>query len=248
MESTLNYSIFTEYQINRYNRESVYKKKKYKDLLRSIKEKGQLFPILVDSNYGIIDGNTRFTALKDLGLEVKFLNLNQSKEDCLELMLHTGITQRSWSAYDIANFHAARGVTPYIKLLELHSSTGIGMSFISMVSSKLLNGRPLVSEDGFNDGRMGDFDEIEIRKHLAALKPLISSKKFASKRTLINAFKYVLESRGFDEARDMFLRITYEANRSKKKYGAGETALAMTKMSAHNKADRYSFPVDISNN
>lgn len=119
----------------------------------SIKESMQKFgfipgrPVLITKEWVIIDGQHRFLAAKDLGIEVEFEIL---QGDYVEKMIKLNSTQSNWSLEDYVNSYASQNVDCYRKLLkfqekyELSLSSAITIFFgAGIKSSNIRNGEIL---------------------------------------------------------------------------------------------------------
>ncbi len=119
---TKNYSKFV---FSKQNREV-----KTKTIL-SIKESMQKFgfipgrPVLVTKEFVIIDGQHRFLAAKDLGIEIEFEIL---QGDYVEKMIKLNSTQSNWSLEDYVNSYASQNVDCYRKLLKFQEKYDLSLS------------------------------------------------------------------------------------------------------------------------
>jgi hypothetical protein len=119
---TKNYSKFV---FSKQNREV-----KTKTIL-SIKESMQKFgfipgrPVLVTKEFVIIDGQHRFLAAKDLGIEIEFEIL---QGDYVEKMIKLNSTQSNWSLEDYVNSYASQNVDCYRKLLKFQEKYDLNLS------------------------------------------------------------------------------------------------------------------------
>ena len=109
--STTNYSIFKELPGNR--PDYILRGEK---LLKSIKNFGQLEPIIVNEKMEVIDGQARLYALKKLGLPVEYvIKPGRGHDDCIEV----NTSQKAWKLNDYGQSYAALGLTSYQYLMNL---------------------------------------------------------------------------------------------------------------------------------
>lgn len=106
---------------------SIFKKSKFntdidnlnlKKIILSIKSKNmlELRPILVNSLMEVIDGQHRLEACKHLGLPI-FYTISEEVRD--EDMILLNNNQRCWRLKDYVNFHAKKGKSSYIKIIDM---------------------------------------------------------------------------------------------------------------------------------
>lgn len=102
-----------------YNRKKGVNKKKLQELIDSIKENNylHLHPIIVDSNFNVIDGQHRLRAAKTLNVPVFYVQEDNISE---KHVMNANTAQSSWSIEDIINFFAVKEQdTQYLRLNEL---------------------------------------------------------------------------------------------------------------------------------
>lgn len=93
--STTDYSLFKKMRGNRSISSNP-------NLEEEIKEMGQLSPVMVNSNYEIIDGQHRVEVLKKLNKPVIFII---SDHIVPRTIISINSTQRNWKNEDYLNFH-----------------------------------------------------------------------------------------------------------------------------------------------
>jgi len=108
----------------------------YERLKKSIKEHGQMVPIIVDGNGNVYEGQHRLLACKELNIPVRFIvNPVISLDDISELNSQS----RNWKIDDYLKHHAERDVKDYIKLREIinqHKELNLDTThFITIFSS-----------------------------------------------------------------------------------------------------------------
>ncbi len=118
---TTNYSLFNKAGFNRDVNDAHVAK-----LMKSIKDTGYIveFPIIVDSNYTIVDGQHRFEACKRLGLPIYYTQAK--REFTASDIININSTQKSWSLLDriksLANNPERNNRDEYAKLLAYISN------------------------------------------------------------------------------------------------------------------------------
>lgn len=84
-------------------------------LTRSIKENGLQKPITVDENLVILDGQHRFTALKNLGHQIAYFTANSKMTNIIEM----NTVRRNWQLADYLNHYFQKEVNSYVKIMSL---------------------------------------------------------------------------------------------------------------------------------
>lgn len=84
-------------------------------LIKSIKENGYILnPILVNENFEIIDGQGRFSALKELEMPIDYYIVPDAKiKECIVL----NVNSKNWTTYDFIKSYADQGDVNYKRLL-----------------------------------------------------------------------------------------------------------------------------------
>lgn len=136
MESTTKYTLFSHFEGNRViNQHHVNK------LKTSLQEHGYLkaYPIIVDEELRIIDGQHRFEACKQLGLPIHFVVQKNAKED---LLVNLNILQKKWTTNDYVAYYALQKQNPhYIRLIKLLEDTHIDVaSVLELAKGRELGG------------------------------------------------------------------------------------------------------------
>ena len=129
------------------------------DLEKSLREKSQIFPLIADRNYVLIDGYTRLDIMKKLGLkEVKILkydfDFQQERDKAYELIWTFNGVRRQLDKNErlalfqkiadrIAKIQASKNKTEESKI-DLHAS-----QFLDIESKQIQNDEELLTlEDG----------------------------------------------------------------------------------------------------
>jgi hypothetical protein len=82
-------------------------------------------PVLINNDGVIIDGQHRFLAAKDLGIEIEYEMLGG---DYIEKMIKLNSTQSNWTLEDYINSYAIQNVDCYRKLLKFQEKYDLSMS------------------------------------------------------------------------------------------------------------------------
>lgn len=164
-----------------------------KAIIRSYKEKNlaQYFPILVNSEYEIFDGQHRFLALKELGLEVPYMVAEDLQ---IRYLLLINQNQKNWKLNDFINNQADQGDEDCIRLRDDNKSLGVDFGTLYRMANK----KRLVMED---------IEKYKIRyseAHSKSIHPIIeeieifSGKDFFKNGNFISAYMAVRDVMGFD--------------------------------------------------
>lgn len=86
-----------------------------KRLMSSIKERGQLNPIIVNKRYEVVDGQARLMALKELDMPVKYMVCDYDIEDVIAI----NNTATKWSTRDYVKSFKLQGNSNYAYLEAL---------------------------------------------------------------------------------------------------------------------------------
>lgn len=70
-------------------------------------------PILVNKQMEIIDGNHRFAAAKELGIEIYYMIQDDSKDEDIVLL---NTNQKPWNVYAYLNYYCSRNNPNYVRL------------------------------------------------------------------------------------------------------------------------------------
>lgn len=95
-------------------------------------------PVLITKEWVIVDGQHRFLAARDLGIEIEFEIL---EGNYLDKMIHLNSTQSNWTLEDYVNSYASQNIDCYRKLLkfkekyDLNLSSAITIFFSASVKS-----------------------------------------------------------------------------------------------------------------
>jgi hypothetical protein len=82
-------------------------------------------PVLITKEWVIVDGQHRFLAARDLGIEIEFEIL---EGDYLDKMIHLNSTQSNWTLEDYVNSYASQNIDCYRKLLKFKEKYDLNLS------------------------------------------------------------------------------------------------------------------------
>lgn len=101
METTKNYDEFKLLSLNRH-----LDRRHINELKNSISKNGYLMsnPIIVNKDMEIIDGQHRFIALKEQGMDVPYVVLDRDYDTIIDL----NTTQRKWQIQDYINYYCEK--------------------------------------------------------------------------------------------------------------------------------------------
>lgn len=109
------------------------------ELKESIQAHGYLScnPIIANHNGEIIDGQHRYLACQELGIEPLVITIKDIPD---ELMIDLNKTQRCWGVMDFVNFYSKKGVREYEILKEFIAKTGLAVTpaLIILTSGKTI--------------------------------------------------------------------------------------------------------------
>lgn len=133
VRQTTNYAVFRQLPGNRNT-----------DLLRvnklktSIKENGQLQPIIVNEKNEIVDGQARFAALKELNMPINYIIApGYGHKECVAM----NASQTTWGALAYIKSYADLGVISYVYLLSLTREFKLPLNTILSGASDHVNAR-----------------------------------------------------------------------------------------------------------
>lgn len=129
MSQTKDYDKFNMLDFNRdLDRRHINKLKK------SITQNGYLVanPIIVDSDYNIIDGQHRFIACMEMGLPIYY----EIVEDSQNMIIDLNTTQKKWNMADYVNYYASKGNAHYQRIKTLKNKSNMSYDLILTVANK----------------------------------------------------------------------------------------------------------------
>lgn len=107
---------------------------------KSLQEYGFLDsqPITVNSEMEIIDGQHRFVACKEMGLPIKFVQIQPKRTDNILVSLNT--TQKKWNVLDYVVYYAQQGNSHYVRLLQLSKKYNISITCVCSLAGDSVQG------------------------------------------------------------------------------------------------------------
>lgn len=171
---TKDYSKFIIYNWNRDINKSTLNK-----LHKSVVENGwRVEPIIVNEEYGIIDGQHRYTYAKQNGLPIYYIIIKGlTKEDCQTM----NAVRTNWVASDYIKFYAVQGNSNYSNLMILDATyTDFNLNIITYATGKALAGGGMTNRIMRGDFKCSkeDFENaVEILDYLSNLTPYIKQIK-----------------------------------------------------------------------
>ena len=209
---TTNYDMFSLIKGNR-----PIEKDRVKRLQKQIKQFGLKNPILVTTDKGVLDGQHRLLACKNLSIPVKYIldDIHSTAKGILDLIRAINKDQKNWTAVNVGNSYAQHddlSYKRYMSLIEL----GVSHSFILHACSEFAKGVRGVqcSNNHFRKGELLIPENIyEMIKGLILLfKGSGIDKKIWNRQYFIRALMKLKSVKEFDTYRfiDNFERFPYE--------------------------------------
>lgn len=154
----------------------------YQRLLESIKRRNMLkfHPIHVDKNYNIIDGQHRFRAAKELGIDVFFIiDEKANPGDIVDLNVY----QKSWNTKNFLEFHCEHKLKEYIFFKYLKDKYKFEVS--DMIANFTLDGTCKARVTSFQKGFLKFNDTHEaIEKYCKMISEIKDSFKKTTTKNL----------------------------------------------------------------
>ena len=142
-----------------------------KRLKRSLEAKNRMndFPVIVNRNMEVIDGQHRLEACKEMGIPVHYKIVDDLIDDD---MVRLNVASKRWSYNDVLNYYVSQGNKEYMRLNNLIQRTGITFSMAvalhytqrGSIYSKLADGTYLY------DPTLDYYDFDLLRETLAILR------------------------------------------------------------------------------
>lgn len=165
-----------------------------KRLRDSIEEESLVVPIIVNENYEIIDGQTRFTAWKSLGEQVYYIIV---KGYGLHQVQRLNSNIRNWTNKDYCDSYCQLGYKDYIKFREFKEKYKLG--WYECIS--LLSGKYKGSGKGFERFRTGNFKIKSYKTACEYAEKVIMLKEYYdgwSRRSFVFAMMLLVSDNRFD--------------------------------------------------
>lgn len=175
-------------------------RKHVEELKKSINENGYMDfkPIIVDKDNTIIDGQHRYIACQELGIEAPVLTVDGN---AVAMMVTLNKTQKAWGINDFINFHAECGNKSYITLREFIKETGLSPTPAIIL---LTDERGFFGFDNVKEGNLKieltqeQFDEyVEIAQAINKIAKLMKLVK--GNKLLTQTYLSLLKIEGFDQ-------------------------------------------------
>jgi hypothetical protein len=146
MSEILKTNAYNKFKLTNLNRKSIIQGH-VKQLAAAMKETNLLpvKPILVNSNFEIVDGQHRFLAAQSIGYPIYYMVAHEITPDHI-VQLNNG---KNWKQEDYLNFFARQGNPNYLKLEKFMEENRIGVR----IALTLIRGRSKKSIQDFMSGR-----------------------------------------------------------------------------------------------
>lgn len=149
-------------------------------LIEKIKKKNllHLYPIVVNQNFGVIDGQHRLAAAKHLGVMVYFVLGEEEDQLTVQDVQETNSVQKAWSCKDRLDSFCETGNEEYSMLRSFCNNHGVHIT----VAQTLLGGKKRNNKE-FSDGRfkvtnfMKATEVMECIDQIAQLTPHFKAQK-----------------------------------------------------------------------
>lgn len=168
---------------------------------KTLKENNRLdqYPILVNQNMEIIDGQHRLAACEELRIEVHYEVINNANMDDVRSINYA---QKPWSGKDFIESYAKQGITDYQILLDFIEEYELGQySAIALLSDGSAGG------DISLRLRSGNFKVKNLNKAIIMAKALQSIRPFTEDNAwrsvmFTNAFRMIYEKVSIEDLVD----------------------------------------------
>jgi len=169
----------------------------------------QAFPVMVDKDFNIIDGQHRFLACKDMGIEFPFVVQENATP---EMIISINTTQKKWGIDDYVNHYAARGIGDFGQLKSFAETYSVSVGCALAILDNSIGGgsKQVYLKQGLFKLRDGQLmlarvraDKIMSTVHSMRMKPterLVRSLILANQDSNFNFDKFISKvSRQFDK-------------------------------------------------
>lgn len=179
---------------------------KVKNLAEAISKNNLLpyFPIVVNKQFEILDGQHRFEAAKSVKADLYYIVSGNNYS--IENVADSNNFQSHWKQDDYINYYALDGKEPYIKLLELQKKYAITASFIANLH-QLANVTKEIKQGTFEFKNY--HQTVEILKQARGIGVEYNFKHW-NQRPFLRALGYVLKVQGFNKLRMMQKLTTHK--------------------------------------
>lgn len=211
---TKDYDMFSFINGNRIIRED-----RVKRLQKDIEAFAQNNPILVTADKGVIDGQYRLTACKNLSIPVKYIvndQVHSSDQNILDLIRAINKNQANWTAVNVGNSYAVSEDNEYYKRYMDLINLGVSHSFVLHACAEFSKGKPDVKCTNKNF-KSGEFVmPLEVYEMVKGLIKMLKSSgispKIWNRQYFIRALMKLRKVKEFDTYRfiENFERFPYE--------------------------------------
>ena len=143
---TKDYKKFKNFESNR-----LLDKTNYAKLYQSIKRKALLIPIVVSSDFYVIDGQHRLKIYEELDIPIPYYIANGYGE---EEMIEANLIAKQWTTEDFLRKHFKNGLEPYVFFEEVKQQYRIHTNDLLKIISRILNEPVTQTKTIFNQGRL----------------------------------------------------------------------------------------------
>jgi hypothetical protein len=211
---TKNYDMFSLINGNR-----IIRKDRVKKLQKDIEAFAQKNPILVTADKGVLDGQYRLTACKNLSIPVKYIvddQIHSSDQNILDLIRAINKNQANWTAVNVGNSYAVSEDNEYYKRYMDLINLGVSHSFVLHACAEFSKGKPDVKCTNKNF-KSGEFVmPLEVYEMVKGLIKMLKSSgispKIWNRQYFIRALMKLRKVKEFDTYRfiENFERFPYE--------------------------------------
>lgn len=173
------------------------------DIKKSIMEHGFIShcPIVINENNEIIDGQHRYIACTELGIEPPIIKINKKDP---KLMVDLNKSQKSWSINDFIKFHAENRVSSFVILKEFIRASKLSPTpaIILLTDERGFSGFDCIRDGSFAlELTKTDLDnKLEMAKDIDHIAKLLKLTK--GSKVLVQTYLTLIKIEGFD--RDYF--------------------------------------------
>lgn len=179
---------------------------KYLQLLKSMEIEQLKIPITVNDKFEIIDGQHRYNACRELGLDLFYYVVEGYG---IEQVKRANLVSSTWTKEDYLGLHVSDGLETYIEFSDLLLESGLNTSDLIKVYSKAQDKSQDQLAYEFENGTLSNEGIEKVKGFLKSLKSF-EFFKFYKKRQFIAAFIKLYFDTRYDHAR-MVKRLSARA-------------------------------------
>lgn len=162
------------------------------------------FPIVVNKQFEILDGQHRFEAAKSVKQDVYYIISGNNYH--IEDVPGSNNFQSQWKLIDYVNYYAADGKDAYVKLLNLSKKYGINIGHVANIHN-VENINSSIRNGTFE---FSDYDEVvDILKQARSIGIEYNFKHW-NQRPFLRALNYIVGVKGFNKLRMMQKLTTHK--------------------------------------